>query len=107
MRALREDDVEKGGEPGDGEFRVPGRAERSDQEKAIRRVAEAVHQLNERVMRAVKAGVSIELVRGSRWHDGAGNWGDQMVPLIRQRTAPAPTQQTERGTADNSEGEEP
>jgi hypothetical protein len=107
MRALRGDDVNKKGEPGDGEFRMPGRAEHSDQEKAIRRVAEAVHQLNEHVMLAVKAGVSIELVRGSRWHDGAGNWGDQMVPLIRQRTAPAPTQRTEREAADNSEGEAP
>ena len=38
----------------------------------------------------VKAGVSVELVRVSRFHDGSGTWGDQMIPLVRARdTAPA------------------
>lgn len=53
-------------------------------ERAVRRVAEAVHRMNEAVLRAVEAGVSVELVRVSRHHDGSGNWGDQMIPMIRE-----------------------
>lgn len=52
-------------------------------DRAINRVAEAVHRLNEAVQRAVATGVSVELVRVSRYHDGSGNWGDQVVPMIR------------------------
>lgn len=52
-------------------------------DRAIHRVAEATHRLNEAVQRAVAAGVSVELVRVSRHHDGSGNWGDQIVPMIR------------------------
>lgn len=51
--------------------------------RAINRVAEAVHRLNEAVQRAVASGVSVELVRVSRHHDGSGSWGDQVVPMIR------------------------
>lgn len=53
------------------------------EERAIQRLADAVHRLNEAVQRAVETGLSIELVRVSRFHDGGGNWGDQMVPLVR------------------------
>lgn len=56
--------------------------------RAINRVAEAVHRLNEAVQRAVAAGVSVELVRVSRHHDGSGNWGDQVVPMIRGTESP-------------------
>jgi len=67
-----------------GEFRpLPDIAE-TDRDKAIRRVADAVHRMNEAVIRAVDAGVSVELVRVSRYHDGHGNWGDQAVPTIRE-----------------------
>ena len=57
------------------------------QERAVERVAEASHRLNEAVRRAIDAGYSVELVRSSRCHDGAGNWGDQIVPTVRP-TAP-------------------
>lgn len=57
------------------------------QNRAINRVAEAVHRLNEAVQRAVAGGVSVELVRVSRHHDGSGNWGDQVVPMIRGASA--------------------
>lgn len=66
--------------------RLPKLSE-SDQERALRRMADAVHHLNFAVTRAVDAGLSVELVRASRHHDGSGNWGDQMVPLVRVRDA--------------------
>jgi len=40
--------------------------------------------MNDAIIRAVDAGVSVELVRVSRYHDGRGNWGDQAVPTIRE-----------------------
>ncbi len=60
-------------------------------DRAINRVAEASHRLNEAVRRATEAGYSVELVRVSRHHDGAGNWGDQIVPTVRtvERTTEA------------------
>ncbi|MCG8493867.1 MAG: hypothetical protein MI743_19775 [Sneathiellales bacterium] len=58
--------------------------ERTDEERAIVRVAEAVHRMNEAVQRAVSSGLSVELVRVSRFHDNKGNWGDQVVPTIRE-----------------------
>lgn len=59
----------------------------SAQERAVDRVAEAAHRLNEAVRRAIDAGYSVELVRSSRVHDGAGNWGDQVVPTVRPNGA--------------------
>jgi hypothetical protein len=67
-----------------GEFRpLPDHSE-TECERAVRRVADAVHRVNEVIVRAVAAGVSVELVRTSRYHDGHGNWGDQMIPTIRE-----------------------
>ena len=54
----------------------------TDQESAIRQLANDLHRLNHAVMRAVDAGVSVELVRSARHHGGDGNWGDMMVPVI-------------------------
>jgi hypothetical protein len=69
---------------GSGEFRPLPDAQDTEQDRAIRRVADAVHRMNEAIIRAVDAGVSVELVRVSRYHDGKGNWGDQAVPTIRE-----------------------
>jgi hypothetical protein len=52
-----------------------------DQQAAIRMVANDLHRLNQSVMRAVDAGVSVELVRSARHHN-EGNWGDLMIPVI-------------------------
>jgi hypothetical protein len=77
------------------EFQRIGRPETDSQTRAIHRVADAVHRLNEAVQRAVIEGVSVELVRVSRYHNGAGAWGDQVVPTVREtrrneaETAPA------------------
>jgi len=48
---------------------------------AIRILAIDLHRLNQSIMRAVDAGVSVELVRSARHHN-EGNWGDLMIPVI-------------------------
>lgn len=54
----------------------------ADQQAAIRTVANDLHRLNHSVMKAVDAGVSVELVRSARHHAGEGNWGDLLIPVI-------------------------
>lgn len=61
-------------------FNVP---RTSDPETCIRRVAETLHRLNQQIAVAVGAGVTIELMRGSRFHNGLGQWGDQMIPIVK------------------------
>ena len=53
-----------------------------DQQSAIRMLANDLHRLNQSVMKAVEAGVSVELVRSARHHGGDGNWGDLLIPVI-------------------------
>jgi hypothetical protein len=52
------------------------------QQAAIRTLANELHRLNNAVMQAVEAGVSVELVRSARHHGGGGNWGDLLVPVV-------------------------
>ncbi len=54
----------------------------SDQQATIRMLANDLHRLNQSVMKAVEAGVSVELVRSARHHGGDGNWGDLLIPVI-------------------------
>lgn len=54
----------------------------ADQQSAIRMLANDLHRLNQTVMNAVEAGVSVELVRSARHHGGDGNWGDLLIPVI-------------------------
>jgi FKBP-type peptidyl-prolyl cis-trans isomerase (trigger factor) len=54
----------------------------SDQQAAIRMMANDLHRLNQSVMKAVEAGVSVELVRSARHHGGNGNWGDLLIPVV-------------------------
>jgi hypothetical protein len=54
----------------------------SDEQSAIRMVANDLHRLNQSVMKAVEAGVSVELIRSARHHGGNGNWGDMLTPII-------------------------
>lgn len=54
----------------------------TDQQSAIRMLANELHRLNHAVMKAVEAGVSVELVRSARHHGGNGNWGDLMIPVV-------------------------
>ena len=53
-----------------------------DQQATIRMLANDLHRLNQSVMKAVEAGVSVELVRSARHHAGDGNWGDLLIPVI-------------------------
>jgi hypothetical protein len=53
-----------------------------DQQAAIRMMANDLHRLNQSVMKAVEAGVSVELVRSARHHGGNGNWGDLLIPVV-------------------------
>jgi hypothetical protein len=60
----------------------------TDQQAAIRVLANDLHRLNQAVMQAVEAGVSVELVRSARHHGGNGNWGDLLIPVVvTQQTA--------------------
>jgi hypothetical protein len=54
----------------------------SDQQAAIRALANDLHRLNHAIMRAVDAGISVELMRTARHHGGDGHWGDLMVPIV-------------------------
>jgi hypothetical protein len=54
----------------------------NDEQAAIRRLANDLHRLNQSVMQAVEAGVSVELIRSARHHCGNGNWGDLLTPII-------------------------
>jgi hypothetical protein len=70
------------------EFRAIPRGEESEQDAVVRRIADAVHRTNEAIRQAVDAGISVELIRVSRYHEGQGNWGDQMIPVIRDKSQP-------------------
>lgn len=61
----------------------------AEQQAAIRMVANDLHRLNQAVMRAVDAGVSVEIIRSAR-HHGGGKWGDLLVPIIIAGAAAAP-----------------
>ena len=52
------------------------------QESSIRRVANDLHRLNEAIQKAVENGVTVELMRASRFHGENGAYGDQMIPII-------------------------
>jgi hypothetical protein len=59
------------------------------QQAAIRILANDLHRLNQAVMQAVEAGVSVELVRSARHHGGNGNWGDLLIPVVVTQQPPA------------------
>ncbi|HEV7254724.1 MAG TPA: hypothetical protein VGN97_16700 [Mesorhizobium sp.] len=60
-----------------------------EQQAAVRSLANDLHRLNQSVMLAVEAGLSVELVRTARHHSGGGHWGDLLTPVIvRAETAP-------------------
>jgi hypothetical protein len=62
-------------------------ADKGDEtDAAIRMLANDLHRLNHSVTRAVNAGVSVELIRTSRHHNGDGNWGDLLVPVITRKS---------------------
>ncbi len=54
----------------------------SEQESAIRILANELHRVNEAVMNCVNHGLAIELQRVKRFHSGDGCWGDMIVPIV-------------------------
>ncbi len=52
------------------------------QSHAIRQLANELHRLNNAVIAAVDAGLSVELQRGARHHAEGGFWGDLMIPIV-------------------------
>ena len=57
-----------------------------NQDSALRMLASNIHRLNESIVRAADAGLTVELIRASRYHAAtAGCWGDQMVPIITRK----------------------
>ncbi len=65
------------------EFLVLHVAHAAEHHMAIQQVMDAIHRTNEAIRCAVDAGIAVELVRTSRYHDAGGSWGDQMAPAIR------------------------
>ena len=64
----------------------PSASEKSDNsDQAIRMLANNLHRLNQSVIDAVDAGVSVELIRSSRHHSGDGNWGDLLIPVVTKK----------------------
>lgn len=55
----------------------------TDTDIMIRKVAETLHRLNQQITTAVNAGLTVEVMRGSRFHNERGQWGDQMIPIIK------------------------
>ena len=58
-----------------------------DQKSAIRMLANDLHRLNQAVMRAVEAGLSVELQRTARHHAEGGYWGDLLMPIVVKQKA--------------------
>lgn len=56
-----------------------------EQDKVLRTIADSLHRLNYAVIKGVEAGLSVELMRASRFHDEEGGWGDQLIPIIHKR----------------------
>jgi len=52
------------------------------QKSAIRMLANDLHRLNQAVMHAVEAGLSVELQRTARHHAEGGYWGDLLMPIV-------------------------
>ncbi|PRX10214.1 UNVERIFIED_ORG: hypothetical protein BCL66_1045 [Martelella mediterranea] len=67
----------------------------SEQQAAIRMVANDLHRLNQSVMKAVDAGVSVEIIRSARHHGGTKSWGDLLVPIIIAGVAEEPETETD------------
>ena len=57
-----------------------------NQDSALRMVANSLHRLNEAIVKAADSGLTVELMRASRYHAGSGSWGDQMVPIIERNS---------------------
>lgn len=53
-----------------------------EQDSKIRIITNNLHRLNDSIVQAVEAGLTVEIKRASRFHSGPGNWGDQIYLAI-------------------------
>ena len=56
----------------------------AEEDSKIRVVTNSLHRLNEAITQAVKAGLTVEIKRASRFHAGTGDWGDQIYLVIHK-----------------------
>ena len=56
----------------------------AEEDSKIRVVTNSLHRLNEAITEAVKAGLTVEIKRASRFHAGTGDWGDQIYLVIHK-----------------------
>ena len=50
-----------------------------EENSAVLIIAEQLHRLNRSIAEAVSVGLTVDIVRSSRCHNEAGNWGDQVM----------------------------
>lgn len=55
-----------------------------EQDSKIRIITNNLHRLNDSIVQAVTAGLSVEILRASRYHGGIGNWGDQIYLALKK-----------------------
>ncbi len=53
-----------------------------EQDGKMRILINNLHRLNDSIVQAVESGLTVEIKRASRFHGGAGNWGDQIYLAI-------------------------
>ena len=51
----------------------------------LQTLASDLERLNETIAEVVEGGMTVELVRRSRYHTLSGSWGDQMMPVITRK----------------------
>ena len=64
---------------------APHARESLPQNNALQMLASDLQRLNETIAHMVEEGMTVELVRRSRYHNTAGSWGDQMAPVITRK----------------------
>ena len=55
-----------------------------EQDSKTRIITNKLHRLNDSIVQAVTAGLSVEILRASRYHGGIGNWGDQIYLALKK-----------------------
>ena len=53
-----------------------------EQDSDLRIITNNLHRLNYSIVQAVQAGLTVEIKRASRFHGGAGKWGDQIYLAV-------------------------
>ncbi len=61
---------------------MDGGAFTPDQDSHMRIITNNLHRLNDSIVQAVECGLTVEIKRASRFHGGAGNWGDQIYLAV-------------------------